>query len=112
MEEKADFDPENSDSSSQNIELSKLGTEAKEKDEISRINFEGSEDGVISISSQFSDEEDEEESLCRAKATYFHIPYGFQSIGCYRHASKNCEIGGGKFNSKEIAICKLIMCRV
>ena len=37
---------------------------------------------------------DEPEST-RTKSSYVQIPYGFQSRGTYRHASKNCEIGGG-----------------
>jgi len=43
----------------------------------------------------FSDED--YEGMNKAKSSYYHIPYGFQSIGCYKHASKNCEIGGGKY---------------
>lgn len=29
------------------------------------------------------------------RSNYLQIPYGFQSRGSYKHASKNCEIVGG-----------------
>lgn len=34
------------------------------------------------------------------RSGYLQIPFGFQSRGSYKHASKNCEIvGGSTFNS-------------
>ena len=42
-------------------------------------------------------EEDEEaQSYMSERSSYLHIPYGFQSRGTYKHASKNCEIVGGR----------------
>lgn len=43
-------------------------------------------------------EEDEEAqiSYMSERSSYLHIPYGFQSRGSYKHASKNCEIVGGR----------------
>lgn len=29
------------------------------------------------------------------RSSYLQIPFGFQSRGSYKHASKNCEIVGG-----------------
>ena len=31
----------------------------------------------------------------RERSSYLQIPFGFQSRGSYKHASKNCEIVGG-----------------
>lgn len=52
------------------------------------------DDTNLSLSDDY--DEDDDDALDRAKGSYFHIPYGFQSLGSYKHASKNCEIGGGK----------------
>lgn len=95
MEGKYDFDQEKSFNVSQDSELSKPGTDTKEVIESPEKTDEGSEDSSLSRSILLSDEEDEEEGFSRTKGSYFHVPYGFQSIGCYKHASKNCEIGGG-----------------
>ncbi|KXJ20060.1 hypothetical protein AC249_AIPGENE17892 [Exaiptasia diaphana] len=54
-----------------------------------------SQDHESDITPSLSDDDDE---FDRAKGSYFHIPYGFQSLGCYKHASKNCEIGGVTYN--------------
>lgn len=37
----------------------------------------------------------EETQSISERSNYLHIPYGFQSRGSYKHASKNCEIVGG-----------------
>lgn len=95
MEGKYDFDQEKSFNVSQDSELSEPGTDTKEVIESPEKTDEGSEDSSLSRSILLSDEEDEEEGFSRTKGSYFHVPYGFQSIGCYKHASKNCEIGGG-----------------
>lgn len=39
--------------------------------------------------------EGEEAQSMSDRSGYLHIPYGFQSRGSYKHASKNCEIVGG-----------------
>jgi len=52
-------------------------------------------DDNLSISDNYNDNDDDDDTLSRAKGSYFHIPYGFQSLGSYKHASKNCEICGG-----------------
>lgn len=41
-------------------------------------------------------ESDEAQSFMSERSSYLHIPYGFQSRGSYKHASKNCEIVGGR----------------
>ena len=94
MDGKDDFDQENSYNVSQDSELSEPVTDTKEVLESPEKTDEGSE---VSRSILLSDEEEEEEEegFSRTKGSYFHVPYGFQSIGCYKHASKNCEIGGG-----------------
>lgn len=44
---------------------------------------------------------DETQSLLamEERSSYSQIPFGFQSRGSYKHASKNCEIVGGTSNS-------------
>ena len=44
---------------------------------------------------------DETQSLLamEERSSYSQIPFGFQSRGSYKHASKNCEIVGGTTNS-------------
>ena len=44
---------------------------------------------------------DETQSLLamEERSSYSQIPFGFQSRGSYKHASKNCEIVGGTKNS-------------
>jgi len=42
------------------------------------------------------DGEDLAQSFMSETNSYLHIPYGFQSRGSYKHASKNCEIVGGR----------------
>jgi len=44
---------------------------------------------------------DETQSLLamEERSNYSQIPFGFQSRGSYKHASKNCEIVGGTANS-------------
>ena len=44
---------------------------------------------------------DETQSLLamEERSSYSQIPFGFQSRGSYKHASKNCEIFGGTKNS-------------
>ncbi len=37
----------------------------------------------------------EEAQSISERSGYLQIPYGFQSRGSYKHASKNCEIVGG-----------------
>ena len=32
------------------------------------------------------------------RTSYLQIPFGFQSRGSYKHASKNCEIVGGNYS--------------
>lgn len=32
------------------------------------------------------------------RTSYLQIPFGFQSKGSYKHASKNCEIVGGNYS--------------
>uniref|UniRef100_A0A6P8IQV6 Uncharacterized protein LOC116303278 n=1 Tax=Actinia tenebrosa TaxID=6105 RepID=A0A6P8IQV6_ACTTE len=101
MEPKDDFDEEKTYNVCQDSELSKSGSDTKESIESPEKTDEGSEDSSLSRSILLSDEEDEEETgLSRTKGSYFHVPYGFQSIGCYKHASKNCEIGGVTFNNR------------
>ena len=45
---------------------------------------------------------DETQSLLamEERSSYSQIPFGFQSRGSYKHASKNCEIVGGTKNSQ------------
>lgn len=40
-------------------------------------------------------EREEAQGFISERSGYLHIPYGFQSRGSYKHASKNCEIVGG-----------------
>ena len=40
-------------------------------------------------------EGEEAQNTFSERSGYLHIPYGFQSRGSYKHASKNCEIVGG-----------------
>ena len=40
-------------------------------------------------------EGEEAQNTMSERSGYLHIPYGFQSRGSYKHASKNCEIVGG-----------------
>jgi len=45
-------------------------------------------------------ESDEAQSFMSERSSYLHIPYGFQSRGSYKHASKNCEIVGVTHNPR------------
>ena len=49
---------------------------------------------------------DETQSLLamEERSSYSQIPFGFQSRGSYKHASKNCEIVGGTTNSLMLCI--------
>ncbi|EDO39050.1 predicted protein, partial [Nematostella vectensis] len=65
-------------------------------------------DDIASGSSRIDDDEyrsidddgEDEDGSNKAKGAYYQIPYGFQSRGCYKHASKNCEIVGVTYNSR------------
>lgn len=46
----------------------------------------------------------EETQSISERSNYLHIPYGFQSRGSYKHASKNCEIVGGILINKSACI--------
>ena len=41
------------------------------------------------------DDEGDKEEPGVVTRNFLQIPYGFQSRGSYKHASKNCEIAGG-----------------
>ena len=56
--------------------------------------FEGSE--RRRMESIGEDQDEEAQSYMSERSGYLHIPYGFQSRGSYKHASKNCEIVGGR----------------
>ena len=40
------------------------------------------------------------------RSGYLQIPFGFQSRGSYKHASKNCEIVGGNIQRKIFKLFK------
>ena len=48
------------------------------------------------VESQGEETESEVTYSISERSNYLQIPYGFQSRGSYKHASKNCEIVGGR----------------
>ena len=52
--------------------------------------------GVDSLKErELEDETSRSADLGELRTSYLQIPFGFQSRGSYKHASKNCEIVGG-----------------
>lgn len=52
------------------------------------------------VESQGEETESEVTYSISERSNYLQIPYGFQSRGSYKHASKNCEIVGVTHNSR------------
>lgn len=82
------------------MDLSSLENELETKEQDSKVadtvNI-GSEDLNRRRMESIGEETEGEEAqdFMSDRSGYLHIPYGFQSRGSYKHASKNCEIVGG-----------------
>lgn len=82
------------------MDLSSLENELETKEQDSKVadtvNI-GSEDLKRRRMESIGEETEGEEAQgsMSDRSGYLHIPYGFQSRGSYKHASKNCEIVGG-----------------
>ena len=81
------------------MDLSSLENELETKEQDSKVADtvnKGSEDKRRRMESIGEETEGEEaQGFMSDRSGYLHIPYGFQSRGSYKHASKNCEIVGG-----------------
>ncbi|XP_068691141.1 uncharacterized protein [Montipora foliosa] len=59
------------------------------------------DNGVDSLKErELEDETSRSADFGELRTSYLQIPFGFQSRGSYKHASKNCEIVGVTYNSR------------
>lgn len=76
------------------------GLETEEEDskvaDVGNKDFEDLEKSKRRRMESIGEEDEEAQSYISERSSYLHIPYGFQSRGSYKHASKNCEIVGGR----------------
>lgn len=83
------------------MDLSSLDNELETKEQDSKVadtlNIESEELKRKRMESigELETEGEEAQGFMSDRSGYLHIPYGFQSRGSYKHASKNCEIVGG-----------------
>ena len=89
------------------MEQSSLARELESKEEDFIVSDAGNAEVVEyferrRMESQGEETESEETQSISDRSNYLQIPYGFQSRGSYKHASKNCEIVGGRRNGSRM----------